>query len=436
MRVPRIVSHLLPVALPLVALLAVLTAGCDVEDDVALDPVPFPDAGVSADAGGNVLPCGPTGISKGPWSLAATETTVTLRWEACAPGTISEVTYTPELGGDSLTVASVETATVITTTVYASLLKSSIPADLAGIWYMHEADLTGLAPSTCYLYVLGADPTRKGRFCTARLPGDPVRVMTIGDTSPGLGRTPYLLADVLPQNPDFVLHGGDMQYYSTGLETWASWFPPMEPMLAQGAIFPAVGNHEMGTPDDYVDYYTRFFGDAGFDGPNDNTYFRYETGGVWFFALDTQLSIAKGSPQATWLEAMLADAVTRPGFRFSIVYMHRPLLTCGDTADDLTDQETLEPLFFKYRVPFVVQAHMHGYERFEYHGITYLTSAGGGGAIGNPSANQGRPECAFRVAWGAFFNASILEIQEGDLVGKTIDDHGALRDTFERCLPY
>ena len=38
-------------------------------------------------------------------------------------------------------------------------------------------------------------------------------------------------------------------------------------------------------------------------------------------------------------------------------------------------------------VPLVLQAHMHGYERFEYNGITYVTTAGGGGNIVDVNQN-------------------------------------------------
>ena len=213
--------------------------------------------------------------------------------------------------------------------------------------------------------------------------------MAIGDTNPGLGdTTANLLTQVLPTNPDFVVHCGDIQYYDSFLETWASWFPIMAPMLRQGAFFPAIGNHESEEPDEYTDYTLRFFGGAGFDGADG--YYRFESGGVWFFSVDTQDDLDPASPQGQWLVESLADAVTQPGFRFSIVFFHKPFVTCGDTGDDPTARAYYSPIFTQYKVPLVIQAHMHGYERFTLDGRLYITTGGGGGALGNVDLNVQR----------------------------------------------
>jgi hypothetical protein len=81
-------------------------------------------------------------------------------------------------------------------------------------------------------------------------------------------------------------------------------------------------------------------------------------------------------------------------------------------------------------VPLVLQAHMHGYERFALDGLTYVTTAGGGGAIGDVNANASRPECSARVASGGFFNALIVDVGATSLAGTAIDDGGKVRDTF------
>jgi hypothetical protein len=294
---------------------------------------------------------------------------------------------------------------------------------------MHQAVLTTLSPATCYTYQLVQDATKKGRFCTARASGDPLTFWHVGDTNPGFG--PYAAGDLqylLPHDPDFTLHGGDIQYYDSGLETWASWFPVMEPMLAQGAFFPAVGNHESETPTEYIDYSTRFFGGAGFDGTLN--YYRFENAGVWFFSLDTELPISVGSDQGNWLVQGLADAASQPGFRFSIVYMHRPLVTCGDTGDDPVDRAELEPIFQQYKVPLVFQSHMHGYERFVFPNITYVTSAGGGGAIGDVNANTQRSYCGQRVASGGYRFGVLMQLGPSGLSGTTISWQGQVLDTF------
>jgi hypothetical protein len=78
---------------------------------------------------------------------------------------------------------------------------------------------------------------------------------------------------------------------------------------------------------------------------------------------------------------------------------------------------------------------MHGYERFEMDGRTFVTAAGGGGTLGDVNANTTRPECANRVASGRFFNTVLFEVKTGQLVGTVVDDTGATRDSFTETVP-
>jgi hypothetical protein len=389
-------------------------------------------AGGSGGSGGGGVACPVPGIGKGPWSLAVTQTTAKVRWEACVEGTSHDLTLTPEAGGAPRTITASVTPITLTESHPAPLAPMA-PVDAAGTYYTFEAAVDALSPSTCYAYELAQSPEKKGRFCTARVPGDDFRFMAIADTNPGLGNyTVDTLSKVLPENPDFVLHGGDVQYYASGLETWASWFPLMQPMLSQGAFYPAVGNHEAEVPDELDGYFRRFFGGAGFAGVDD--YYRFESGGVWFFALNTELDEETG-PQAAWLEAELAAASVSQGYRFSVVYFHKPWVTCGDKSQDSAARAHFEPIFAQYGVPLVVQGHMHGYERFDINGITYVTTGGGGGALEDVDANIDRPECAMRVASGAFRHAMIFDVTAGALMGRAIDDTGTVRDSWSLIVP-
>ena len=405
-----------------------LAAAADAGGDDASD-----DGGAAGDGG---VPCDFLGISKGPWSLHVDTTSAVVRWEACKPKTDPGLWYSPEAGGPIKHVTSVETP-VDVTVGFQNLLSN--PPDYPGVWYMHEASVAGLQPSTCYAYGLDADPTVVARFCTARLPGDPLRFLAIGDTNATRG--PYchdVIAQVAPKKPDLTLHGGDIEYYDSQVETWASWFPVMAPLLRAAPLYPAVGNHDVGAVSGepagkYEQYTARFFGGAGFD--STDAYYRFESGGVWFFALDTQQSLDLASAQGAWLVKELADAAGKPGYRFSVVYMHKPFLTCGDTGDDVADLTALTPYFDMFHVPLIVQAHMHGYERFETPNRTIVTAAGGGGLIGDPNMNMARSYCNTRVTSGGYFSATIFDVTTGKLTGTTIDDQGTVRDTFTRVVP-
>ncbi|NUP10429.1 MAG: metallophosphoesterase family protein [Polyangiaceae bacterium] len=390
-------------------------------------------AGGTGGQGGAGLVCEAPFVTKGPWSLAFTDTTARVRWEACSEEANPELVFAPEAGGEERTVAA-SVAPFTLTETYAAALGDFAPPDYAGTYYTHEAELDGLEPGKCYRYHLASDPERGGRVCAARAPGEPFTFLAIGDTNPALGSTPETLSRVLPSNPDFTIHGGDIQYYDSLVETWSYWFPVMQPMLSQGAFLPAIGNHESERSDELSSYALRFFGGAGFDGGE--TYYRFQSGGVWFFTVNTEEPISQGSPQAIWLQAGLEEAAADANHRFSVVYFHRPLVTCGDSGDDEAAFSHLAPIFEQNNVLFVIQAHMHGYERFEFDaGPTYVTAAGGGGLLGNVDENAARSYCNRREASGAFYHGVLFHVGETEVTGEAIDRDGAVRDTFSRAIP-
>lgn len=416
--------------------LASATSGCSRSDEGAKPSQNGSGGGADENDAGDGeegFSCEGSGISKTPWVLAIDKTSAKIRWEACREGTAPEVSIEKEDGGEEKTVTASVSPFEVTETYKAPLAPQG-PHDWAGTYYMHEAALTGLTPSSCYRYSLGADASAKGRFCTARNAGDSFKFLVIGDTNPALGDSAaHVLEHNLKANPDFTLHTGDIQYYASLLETWAIWWPKMQPMLAQGGFFPAVGNHEFEKPNEFEQYYTRFFDGAGFSG--NTRYFRFQTGGVHFFSLDSEQSLDRDSEQGKWIEAQLADAKSQPDFRFSIVFLHRPWLTCGDTGNQPALREAYEQLFVDNGVKLVLFGHMHGYERFETAGLTYIVSAGGGGHIGNVDENSSRPECEYRKASGNIFNATVMEVSPGKLRGTTTDDQGTVRDEFEIAVP-
>ncbi len=378
-------------------------------------------------------PCDGTGVTKGPWVLAVDDTSAIVRWETCRSGTNNDATFTPESdAGAPILGHATETEADLTVEHKAALNANATP-DYAGAWFMHEIALTNLPPAACFDFALAADQTRTGHFCTAKPSGAPLRFLAIGDTNVGLGpTTASILSHVVPMNPELTMHLGDIEYYESAMDTWQLWDQVMRPILAKGAFFPAIGNHESETPDEYQNYTLRFFHGAGFAG-NDE-YYWFENAGVYFFVLDTQDATDSTSAQANWFAQQIVSVEQQPGYRFSIVYFHKPFVTCGDTGDDPVARQYFEPLFLLHKVPLVLQAHMHGYERFDFGNITYVTSGGGGGAIGNVDANVARSYCAQRVSSGPWFHGTIIDIGS-TLKGTVIDLNGATVDSFELTLP-
>jgi hypothetical protein len=259
--------------------------------------------------------------------------------------------------------------------------------------------------------------------------------LALGDTNVSHGKTTGLLRALLDgktfgARPDFTLHLGDMQYYDQTVESYASWFPAMAPLLEAGALAPAVGNHELELPHEFEDYYLRLFGGAGLDGTEEH--YRFQSGGVWFFSLDTEHDLAPGSPQGRWLEAQLADAASRPGHRASVVYFHKPWITLSTYPNAPELRRHYVDAFRRHRVRLVLQGHVHGYERFEEGGVTYVVSGGGGAALHDLDVTVStRPEEAkARRARASRHHGTLVHVLEDKLETRAVTSDGSVFDSF------
>jgi hypothetical protein len=225
-----------------------------------------------------------------------------------------------------------------------------------------------------------------------------------------------------------------MQYYSSVFESYATWFPAMAPLLEAGALQPALGNHELEREHEFDDYYKRLFGGAGFDGPIE--YYRYQSGGVWFFSMSTEEELGPGSTQAAWLEAQLADAAKKPGYRFAVVYFHKPWLTLSEYSEDSEARLHFKAIFENYKVLLVLQGHVHGYERFVDGAITYVVSGGGGAALHDlDKAAAKRPESAkLRVKRAKRYHGTLFQVGPEAIEGRAIASDGSELDSFTIAL--
>ena len=427
----------------LVALASLLAlAACD-------DPGDRPDAG-GADSG-PPIDAGPPDAGpppddspyKGPWTQQPTTDAITVRWESRLQPSAVQVDVEPEGGGAMQTFdgASRETVTTLSFGIGVPFVREP---DVPGTYYVNEVELTGLDPATCYTYSIVGWPSEGGRFCTMHAPDDhatPIVFYAIGDTSPGFMGTLRVVSAAHPEDTEFTVHVGDIQYYSTIVESQQVWFTLMQPLLRANAFLPCVGNHEVDEiANEYVDYYQRLFTPAGRDG-NDRWY-SYQTGGVTFVSLSTEHDLGLGSEQLDWLEATLAAAEAEPTYRFTVLYLHRPLYTVGDFVPSDSQRAALFPVLAAHRIPLVLAGHVHGYERFEYDDVTYVTSGAGG--FVDPSVDQHvadfPDDAAHRVASGVFLQSMIFEITQDTsgrdvIAGRALDDMGIAQDTFERVVP-
>lgn len=376
-------------------------------------------------------------ILKGPFVTHATVSGATVRWDSLSAG-CTEVALTD--GDHHVRKFQGVSESVELVSNWGNGIVDE--PDLPGTITMHTVTLTDLAPSTCYAFSI---ETTKGptthRVCTTRPATDtaPMRFVALGDTNPILGYTAQLFPYMAEAKPEFILHTGDLQYYASVLETWTSWARIMQPMFSTAPFFPCLGNHEFEeqVPTEYNEYYARYFRDPA--GSGENRWYTFESGGVHFFSLDTEEPLVQGSPQGQWLEGALAQALTAPGFRTSVLYFHRPIYTLGDAADEPETRAYIESIVQPNKVKLILTGHMHGYERFLVNGVTQIVTGGGGGAIGDVSKNANDPGrasyAATRQAAAARFHFLQVDVTSDKVSAKAIANNGDMLDTFEIALP-
>lgn len=379
---------------------------------------------------------------KGPWSLQPETDRVLVRWESrLAPEAVAVEVHAE--GSDDVTM---HTGTARETEVRLSYGVGNAvirEPDYPGTYFVNDVEVTGLEPATCYRYSIIGHPDEGGRFCTMHAPDDhttPITFYAIGDTSPAVMGTTRLISSEDPAQAEFTVHVGDIQYYSTIVETHQLWFRLMRPLLRANSFLPCVGNHEVDEIEhEYEDYYLRLFSPAGRDGTSE--WYHYQTGGVHFFSLSSEHDLDLGSSQIDWLEEELAEAEADPHYRFSILYLHRPLYSVGDYRPRDSQRAALFPIIAEHRIPLVLAGHMHAYERFEVGEVTYVTTGAGGFRDADIEGLVAElpDDAALRVASGSFLQAMFVEIVQNDsgedvIRARVVDDVGAVRDSFEKVV--
>ena len=421
----------------------VLTTGCG-DDDGPSDEQQLDlgvDQGVDrVDQGPPDMGPPPEPIPKRPWVLGLTTTRATVRWETPDAPTSVELTVTPEAGGEPRTIEGTSRSDDLTLEYGVGLYFIDLP-DIAGTYHLQEVVIDGLEPASCYTYEVPA-LGEGGRFCTAHEPTDhttPIELLVVGDTSPVLGGTDPLVEALVDDEVEMTLHAGDLQYYDALFETWAVWFLAHAPILSQGAFWPTIGNHEEERPGEYDQTYARYFADPAVDAsgaPDGNTSaYHFQSGGVHFFSVNSEDDIGEFDPDFSWLDEALTAAEAEEGYRFSIVFFHRPIYTLARHAPSLPLRAALEPILTAHDVRLVLQGHNHVYERFDVAGLTYIVTGGGGSGLYDVDAQLETipEEVPLRQASGEYQHGVRITIDETMLYLRAIDSEGMIRD--ELTLP-
>jgi predicted phosphodiesterase len=291
----------------------------------------------------------------------------------------------------------------------------------------HTAMLPGLIPNTeytvAYLKFAGHEISfLKIDFKTPQHQGNPLKFVVYGDSRYQPKEHAKICKAILKEKPAFVIHTGDFVSDGKISSQWdTEWFGPAKEMLKSIPVLPVLGNHEYNA----AEYYEIF--DVATGGAQD--YARI-IGDVEIIIIDTNRNFIPGAPiknittsaNYKWLKEKL-EAPRKTKWR--IVCMHNPAFSSGKHGSSDNVLYALVPLFNRYKPDVVFCGHDHCFERSEYKGITYITTAGGGAPLYIKSKKN-----PFSKVYKAEYHYTLVETDGDELTITAKKPGGTVIDTI------
>jgi hypothetical protein len=255
------------------------------------------------------------------------------------------------------------------------------------------------------------------------------------------------LENILDKSPELMLGLGDYSYEDSA----QCWLDMIDPIADRTMI--AIGNHDVESPEK-LDAYMNYFGLK-------EQYYSFDYENIHFTTISIELPFEEGSSQYSFVNNDLEKASMDPNIDWIVVYYHNLAYTSpadvgkGNGAEkELRD--TYHPLFDKYNVDLVLQAHNHNYQRsypviynvddsknptitdndknkyYNPKGIIFST-IGTGGAEAYPLTGQA-PYISNQYIGFGFLNIDVMNNGE-TLSGKFYANDGSIKDHFTITKP-
>lgn len=251
----------------------------------------------------------------------------------------------------------------------------------------------------------------------------------LGDYGSGHSPQGEIAGNIAARRPELILTLGDNVYYNgTEQEFRDKWDGPDQfgGLRREFPVRPSLGNHDVRREPDGVPFFRRF--------PElDNArFYSFEHKDVHFVSLNSNESLAPGSPQYKWLERDLASSTKD----WNVLYFHHPI-SSSQPHHRSPNREHLGPLMAKYGVDLVLTGHEHNYQRsrpFNDAGTVEVITGGGGKSL-HPFLWKQPEHNAYR---DVDFGHVEVEVAGDELVGRYVVRDGSVRDTFTipNATPY
>jgi acid phosphatase type 7 len=262
----------------------------------------------------------------------------------------------------------------------------------AGHGVDHVARLNGLTPGVHYAYTVRTDSgvLGKGTFRAAPAGTATFTFAVVGDFGSGTSNEAAVAALIESWHPDFVLTVGDNAYPmgSPGLLD-RDIFSPYAAVMRESAWFPALGNHDVEADDGKPEL-------EAFHSLGKERWYRFTWGNAAVVVLDSDVSVAPGSPQLRFARSALA----LPSCLRFAAWHHPPWEPPGRPLSPGL-RRTIVPLVEKDGVQVVFEGHLHAYARSRpRHGVLYVAVGTGGAPLDNDARKLTIPLA--RVVQGHF----------------------------------
>jgi predicted phosphohydrolase len=154
------------------------------------------------------------------------------------------------------------------------------------------------------------------------------------------------------KSPELVLALGDLSYQKNA----DCWFQMMSPLINKTRM--VFGDHEYNFKNSSrLDEYLKKFNLT-------KQYYSFDYGNVHFLAMSSEVPFDKDSKQFNFVSGDLKTASENKSISWIVAYIYEMLYT-SPTFHKPTDtiREIYHPIFDKYHVDLVLQAHSHNYQR-------------------------------------------------------------------------
>ena len=153
--------------------------------------------------------------------------------------------------------------------------------------------------------------------------------------------------NIMDKDPEIFLALGDI-YYDCSPDEFKRTFSSLIDIF-----YLTLGNH---------DSWSEFAG--LYHLPNDRPYYSFDKENVHFLSMSTESDLERNSSQYRFIETDLDIASQNSSISWIVVLAHRPFISSA--TEKILEKENLRvypPLFAKYGVDVVIQAHVHNYQK-------------------------------------------------------------------------